>query len=140
MSNPRPTDVPAALIPVGRIRGRVMLVCRGHDRRWASCAYAGTIASELTAAGRRPPVLLGYPDAGHGVGFALPYLPELDTPGLEGTGPSANPLARADEWPRSWLSWGRAGEMPGPLGPRRRRPRRGRSVPDRMRGRPPDQP
>lgn len=109
VSNPRPTDVPGALIPVGRITGRVLLVCAGHDQHWASCPYAGTIATELTAAGRAAPVLLDYPAAGHGVGFALPYLPRLDSPGLEGSSVQANPLARADEWPKILAFLGASG-------------------------------
>ena len=102
-------DVPGALIPVGRITGRVLLVCAGHDQHWASCPYAEAIDSELTGAGRRPPVLLEYSQAGHGAGFALPYLPELDSPGLEGSSASANPLARADEWPRILAFLGASG-------------------------------
>jgi len=109
VSNPRPTDVPGALIPVGRITGRVLLVCAGHDQHWASCPYAEAIDSELTVAGRRPPMLLDYPQAGHGAGFALPYLPELDSPGLEGSSASANPLARADEWPKILAFLGASG-------------------------------
>lgn len=100
VSNPRPTDVPAAVIPVGRYPGRVLLACAGHDTRWDSCAYARAIAASLRAAGRPAPELLDYPGAGHGLGFALPYLPELDGPGLAGATPEANPRARAEEWPR----------------------------------------
>jgi dienelactone hydrolase len=100
VSNPRPTDVPSALIPIGRYGGRVLLVCGGADSRWASCPYSRAIASELRARGQPDPELLDFPQAGHGVGFALPYLPELDGPGLAGSSPAANPEARASEWPR----------------------------------------
>ena len=47
--NPHPTDVPAAVIPVERIRGPILLTCGGLDQLWASCPYARAIVARLKA-------------------------------------------------------------------------------------------
>ncbi len=71
-----PTDVPAAVIPVERIRAPIFLACGGHDATWSSCAYSRAILGRLSRFGstvRRR--LVTEPVAGHSVGAALPYEP-----------------------------------------------------------------
>jgi len=114
-NNPAPTDDPAAVIAVERIRGPILLVCGGSDQVWHSCSYANAIKERLTAKkSRQRPTLLSYPDAGHGVGTLVPYEPgngyTLNVPfinattgrtlSLGGASPPANELALAKVWPR----------------------------------------
>jgi dienelactone hydrolase len=104
-NNPRPTDNPAALLPVAKIRGPVLLVCGGQDQAWPSCSYAKVMMAELAAAhDSYLRDLLDYPGAGHGVGFLMPYYPGVTTAEVDwkinGHSDVATPLARADEWPK----------------------------------------
>jgi dienelactone hydrolase len=114
-NNPTPTDDPTAVIPVEKIRGPILLVCGGSDHVWNSCANAAAIKSRLAAnKAKRSPMLLSYPDAGHGVGILVPYEPgegaALNAPqvnpttghtlSLAGATPKANALALATAWPR----------------------------------------
>ncbi len=97
---PYPTDVPAAAIPVERIRGPIFLDCGGADQVWTSCPYAQAIVARLEA--HRSPyehVLVRYADAGHEIGFPVPYLPGRYAL-TEGRTPDANPRAQAATWPR----------------------------------------
>jgi dienelactone hydrolase len=97
--NPAPTDEPNAVIPVERIAGPVLLDCAGQDEVWSSCPYADAIVSRLDhAGGQFSHVLYRYPDAGHGIGEALPYEP-FATPSAD-PHYSADQLARSDLWPR----------------------------------------
>src|ERR1017187_1135664 len=103
--NPHPTDDPAAVIPVERIRGPVFLDCGGADAIWVSCPYARAIMTRLAAhRDAYQHVLQAYPAAGHGAGLLVPYEPvaETTTPGanLSGRSPDANPDADAMLWPR----------------------------------------
>jgi dienelactone hydrolase len=103
--NPRPTDDPAAVIPVERIRGPVFLDCGGADAVWVSCPYAQAIMTRLAAHhDAYQHVLQAYPDAGHGAGSLVPDEPVAGpvTPGadLAGRFPDANPDAEAALWPR----------------------------------------
>jgi len=100
-----PTDNPAAVIPVAKIRGPVLLECGGHDSAWSSCAHSKAMMAELTAAhDTYPHELLDYPVAGHGLGMLLPYYPGIADAeefwGIAGPSVVANPLARADQWPK----------------------------------------
>ena len=73
-NDPSPTDDPAAVIPVERIRGPVFLACAEADQVWASCAYARAIANRLDSAGdKHGHVLASLPRAGHLVGVLIPY-------------------------------------------------------------------
>jgi len=64
--NPHPTDDPAAVIPVERIRGPVFLTCGGLDQVWSSCRYARAIVARLKAhASPYPTTLNEYPGASH---------------------------------------------------------------------------
>jgi hypothetical protein len=99
--DPEPTDNPAAVIPVGRIVGPILLDCGGDDLVWKSCAYADAIVAELTKA-KDPWVheMLAYPDAGHVVGALVPYEPYVPQPETAGVHPLANQLADASLWPK----------------------------------------
>ncbi len=98
--------VPCAVaIPVAKIRGPVFLDCGGADTSWPSCPQAKAAMAELAAArDSYPHELLDYPQAGHGIGTLLPYYPGLAADdalwGIGGDTVVANPLARADQWPK----------------------------------------
>ncbi len=101
VNQPHPTDNPAAVIPVEKIKGPLFMVCGGADRVWASCPYARAIGAELDAARNGYPyTVLAYPAAGHGVGDLVPYVVAGRTGTLDGSTPLANDLARAQAWPR----------------------------------------
>jgi dienelactone hydrolase len=101
---PYPTDNPAAVIPVAKIHGPVFVDCPEADSS-GTCDQAKAVMAELAAAhDTYPHELLDYPAAAHGVGLLLPYYPGiafLETAWqLAGDGAVANPLARADQWPK----------------------------------------
>jgi len=103
--NPSPTDNPAAIIPVQKIRGPVFLDCGTDDRVWPSCAFAQAIQGRLAAAGDRyPHVLYRYTGAGHFVNGLIPYQPqsvavEAAEPDATGDTPLADTNADARLWP-----------------------------------------
>jgi dienelactone hydrolase len=102
---PAPTNDPAVLIPVAKLDGAVLLVCGDEDPHMGDCAYDKTVMAQLTAAhSGYPHELLEYPEAAHGLGMLLPYYPgivPMETSwGINGYTPQANPLARADAWPK----------------------------------------
>jgi len=97
---PAPTDDPAAVIPVERIRGPIFLTCGGTDIVWVSCVYASAIMSRLEASHHAyRHVLLSYPDAGHGIGSLLPYLSGAGRSDREHATPS-DQAARVNAWPQ----------------------------------------
>jgi dienelactone hydrolase len=104
--DPHPTDDPAAVIPVDRIRGPVFLDCGGLDQVWYSCPYAEAIMAELAAAhDPYPRVLMVSQEGGHGSALAdPPYEPGLAEydwgANLAGATAVANDLAWAAQWPR----------------------------------------
>ena len=110
--DPHPTDDPAAVIPVARIRGPVFLDCGGFDQVWSSCPYARAIMAEFaTAHDPYPHVLMVSQEGGHGSALGdPPYEPGLaeyewgtSGEGMEnvaGPTPVANDLAWAAQWPR----------------------------------------
>jgi dienelactone hydrolase len=98
-----PTDNPAALIPVRKIRGPVFLDCGGSDSIWDACSHGETIMAELAAAhDAYPHELLSYPDAGDGIGVPVPYCPGWATypNDLAGSDVVSNPVALAEQWPK----------------------------------------
>ena len=100
-NEPHPTDTPAALIPVAKVKGPIFMVCGGTDRVWPSCPYARAIGSQLDAAKNGYPyTLLSYPEAGHGIGDLVPYVLAGRMGTLDGASPTANDLARAQAWPK----------------------------------------
>lgn len=99
-NDPHPTDDPRAVIPVERIQSPIFLVCGGADTVWVSCPYARAITARRRAHHTRyRSVLAAFPDAGHGVGYPVPYLPGRFAVTDGGT-PDANPRAQARLWPR----------------------------------------
>ena len=108
LGDPKPAGDPAAIIPVERIRGPVLLVAGQADRLWPSSAYARAIIARLDDA--HDGFLhqdLDYPAAGHAVGALVPNLPEPDTVvtsryGLLDLGGTraADAAAKADAWPK----------------------------------------
>lgn len=65
---------PAAVIPVERIRGPMLLTCGGQDTEWPSCANVDDITGRLAAHHVRPPVtVLKYSSAGHFATTLPPY-------------------------------------------------------------------
>jgi pimeloyl-ACP methyl ester carboxylesterase len=60
--DPRPFDVPQAVIPVERIKTPVFLSCGGNDTVWRSCPYARAIVQRRR--GERTDLYV-YPNAGH---------------------------------------------------------------------------
>ena len=104
--DPRPSDDPAAVIPVAKIKGPVFLDCGGFDQVWSSCAYAHAIMAELTAAhDPYPHVLMVSQKGGHGSGLQVPYEPGTAESEwgseLAGKTAVANDLAWAAQWPDS---------------------------------------
>jgi hypothetical protein len=104
-NNTHPTDNPAAVIPVAKIHGPVLLECGEQDSAWSSCAHSKAMMAELAAAhDTYPHELLDYPHAAHGLGMLLPYYPGIADAeeywGIGGSSNVANPLARADQWPK----------------------------------------
>lgn len=96
--NPKPDDVPAAVIPVERIRGPILFVCAGRDWVWPSCRFAQAMVARL--ASRHSPdrrELAVYPAAGHDMGLLAP-----DEPGISFLDQSPQPdeQAREQVWPR----------------------------------------
>jgi dienelactone hydrolase len=89
----------AGVVPVEQIAGPILLVCGGKDRTRASCSDAQAImARRQTGKHHYADVLLGFPDAGHGIGQLVPYQPgtTLQVPPAEGV---ANAVAAAQAWP-----------------------------------------
>lgn len=105
---PHPTDSPAAVIPVTKIEGPILLDCGGDDMVWVSCPYAQAIMAELDSAHDRfVHELFAYPAAGHGVGGLVPYEPVYQIPeSLSGATPLSNHLASAELWPKVLLFLG----------------------------------
>lgn len=73
-NNPNPSDVPAAIIPVERIKAPILLACGGADTTWNSCAFSHAIVNRARD-NSSPPRLYAYPYAGHDVGVLLPDEP-----------------------------------------------------------------
>lgn len=93
---------PAAIIPVGRINGSMLLVCGDQDKIWPACEMAEQIALQRETQGHPRPLLLRYPRAGHGV-FGVPYSAEDKGArywGAMGGTPMSNMDARHDSWPK----------------------------------------
>ncbi|MCO8272164.1 acyl-CoA thioesterase/BAAT N-terminal domain-containing protein [Actinoplanes sp. TRM 88003] len=91
-----PAETPAAIIPVERIRGPVLLLCGEADRLWPSCTAAGAIA---TRRGDRPTTEVREPDAGHFIGNPVPNHPSRPD-AQAGGGTQADALGRLDAWPK----------------------------------------
>jgi dienelactone hydrolase len=89
---PAPTDQPAAVIPVEKIAGPVLLVCGQGDFIWPSCPQAQAVDQRLSGHGDPyPHELLSYPGADHDVGWLTPDQPDTVI---------ADARGKADAWPR----------------------------------------
>ena len=92
---------PAAIIPVEKYRGNLLLVCGEAEKLWPSCPMTDQIVARAKAKGAAAPVVLRYKDAGHAVMGA----PFADTAAakkwskLGGTA-AGNSAARIDSWPK----------------------------------------
>lgn len=92
--------LPLETIPVERITGPVLTAGAGDDHVWASRASVERIEHRLDAHRFRFAHRgLVYPDAGHGIAIALPYLPATGSAGGSGGTPRADAAALADLWP-----------------------------------------
>lgn len=106
VDQPHPTDDPAAVIAVARVKGPVFLDCGDEDGLWTSCAYARAIMAELAAAhDPYPHVLMVSQKGGHFSALEVPPYepgaPELQRADpLVGGTPVGDDLAWAGQWPR----------------------------------------
>lgn len=98
--NPARPDGDAAAIEVERIGGPVFAVGAGQDLLWPSLGFVQEIESRMHEHGRDDITVLGYLDAGHGVGAALPNVRLATEFGERRLGGSsaADARARADAW------------------------------------------
>jgi dienelactone hydrolase len=67
---------PKTYIPVGRIRGPILLACGELDLEWPSCRNVEDITDRLK--GRHGVTVLRYRDAGHYIGVFPPYASTTD--------------------------------------------------------------
>lgn len=90
---------PAAIIPVERYRGKLLLVCGEAEKLWPSCPMTDQIVARATKAGAPVPIVLRHKDAGHGV-MGAPFTDDKTRrywAKLGGT-EAGNAAARADSW------------------------------------------
>lgn len=102
-NNPSPTDVPAAIIPVEKIKGPVLALCGGADLEWDACQLSRAALDRREQHGTgRDDLLLSYPDAGHYVDFLIANRPINTAPDNPNNGstPQSNLQADADAWPK----------------------------------------
>ena len=95
LGDPAPAGSEArAIIRVERIQGPVVLVTGGDDGLFPASAHGLAIAQRRGG----KTIELDFPDAGHGIGGVLPYLP-VDPPAEFGGTREADAAARQDAWP-----------------------------------------
>ena len=90
---------PAAIIPVEKFKGKLLLVCGEAEKLWPSCPMTDQIVARAARAGASAPVVLRYKDAGHGV-MGAPFADDKARKywaRLGGT-EAGNAAARADSW------------------------------------------
>jgi dienelactone hydrolase len=92
---------PAAIIPVERFKGKLMLVCGEAEKLWPSCPMTDQIVARAAKAGAPAPVVLRYKDAGHGV-MGAPFADAATAKKWSKLGGTAegNAAARIDSWPK----------------------------------------
>jgi dienelactone hydrolase len=90
-----------ALLPAELIPGPVLLIAAGADQVWPSAAMARALSRRLREHGDpHGHTVLGYPEAGHSLGYLIPQLPAgLLPPGI--TDQAEDRAARADAWPKA---------------------------------------
>jgi dienelactone hydrolase len=100
LSNPDPR------IPVERVRGPVLLLGGGRDQVWDSAYGATAVRTRRLDHGETDTEAIVFPDAGHALDLAVPYLPvstEFRSSGVtlvSGGTRQADALARTTAWPR----------------------------------------
>ncbi len=91
----------AALIPVERVPGPLLLIAGGADQVWPSAAMARALSQRLHEHGDpHGHTVLEYPKASHSLGYLIPHLP-AGLPPPEITDAAADKAARAEAWPRA---------------------------------------
>ena len=94
---------PDAIIPVEQTRTPILLICGDADIVWPSCEMSEMIRARLLKKGKAAPLVLRYPQAGHGV-FGPALLPGsrgAQSWSKMGGTESANMAARQDSWPKT---------------------------------------
>jgi dienelactone hydrolase len=93
---------PEAIIPVERVKAKVLMVCGEKDELWPACPMAEQVAARARAKGGRETELLRYPDAGHGaMGAPGPASdPDIVKFAKLGGTAAANAAARGESWAR----------------------------------------
>ncbi|HJS97287.1 MAG TPA: acyl-CoA thioester hydrolase/BAAT C-terminal domain-containing protein [Solirubrobacteraceae bacterium] len=101
-----PATEQAALIPVERIRGPILVACGEDDQIWDSCDMSQAIMARLNAHhDRYVHVRYAYPNAGHYLGLFVPDEPEN---AADYSTFAADEQGRALLWPRLLAFLGKA--------------------------------
>jgi dienelactone hydrolase len=101
-----PRSNPDPRIPVELVRGPVLLLGAGRDQVWDSAYGATAVRMRRLDHGETDTQSIVFPDAGHAIALAVPYLPvstEFRSNGLtlvSGGTRQADALARTASWPR----------------------------------------
>lgn len=92
---------PAAIIPVEKYKGKLLLVCGKAEKLWPSCPMTDQIARRAARQGAAPPVVLRYEDAGHAA-MGAPFADAAAAKKWSKLGGTAegNSAARVDSWPK----------------------------------------
>lgn len=92
---------PAAIIPVEKYRGKLLLVCGEAETLWPSCPMTDQIARRAAQKGAAAPVVLRYKDAGHAA-MGAPFTDPATAKKWSRLGGTAegNTAARMDSWPK----------------------------------------
>jgi uncharacterized protein len=92
---------PAAVIPVEKYRGKLLLVCGEAEKLWPSCPMTDQIVARAAKRGAAAPVVLRYKDVGHGV-MGAPFTDDKARANWSQMGGTeqGNAAARTDSWPK----------------------------------------
>ncbi|MEI4506927.1 acyl-CoA thioester hydrolase/BAAT C-terminal domain-containing protein [Sphingopyxis sp. CCNWLW253] len=92
---------PAAIIPVERFKGKLLLICGEAEKLWPSCPMTDQIVARAKTKDAPAPAVLRYKDAGHGV-MGAPFADPVDAKKWSKLGGTAkgNAAARMDSWPK----------------------------------------
>ena len=92
---------PAAVIPVEKYRGKLLLVCGEAEKLWPSCPMTDQIVARAAKSGAAEPGVLRYKDAGHAV-MGAPFADAAAARKWSRLGGTAegNAAARIDSWPK----------------------------------------
>ena len=88
----------AAIIPVERIDGPLLIVAGIADAVWPAASYAAAVAERLDEHDRPAAIQTVVPQAGHGVVAAIPYLPNTLGPADLPESREGDALARTASW------------------------------------------